>query len=141
MPWTTPATVIAGQLMTAAFWNTHVRDNSAFLYLSAPRAAEYDNGTSGTAKTLDFSANGPLQKVTRNGNCTFTLTAPSVPSTVLVRFIHDATGTTYTVAFSPAVKWPSGSAPTFTNTANAVDIVSLYWDGAAWWGVATTNCS
>jgi len=27
MSWTAPATVTAGQLMTAAFWNTHVRDN------------------------------------------------------------------------------------------------------------------
>lgn len=31
MAWTTPATVIAGQLMTAAFWNTQVRDNKRFL--------------------------------------------------------------------------------------------------------------
>ncbi len=27
MAWTTPATVTAGQLMTAAFWNANVRDN------------------------------------------------------------------------------------------------------------------
>lgn len=32
MAWTSPATVIAGQLMTAAFWNTHVRDNELYLY-------------------------------------------------------------------------------------------------------------
>jgi len=32
MPWTTPATVVAGQLMTAAFWNTQVRDNLDYLF-------------------------------------------------------------------------------------------------------------
>jgi len=34
MAWTAPATVVAGQLMTAAFWNTHVRDNELFLFTS-----------------------------------------------------------------------------------------------------------
>ncbi len=32
MSWTTPATVVAGQLMTAAYWNTHVRDNENYLF-------------------------------------------------------------------------------------------------------------
>lgn len=32
MPWTTPATMIAGQLVTAAFWNTQVRDNELYLF-------------------------------------------------------------------------------------------------------------
>lgn len=31
MAWTAPATVVAGQIMTAAFWNTHVRDNEGEL--------------------------------------------------------------------------------------------------------------
>lgn len=31
MSWTTPATVVAGQLMTAAFWNQQIRDNATEL--------------------------------------------------------------------------------------------------------------
>jgi len=31
MAWTTPATVTTSQLMTAAFWNTQVRDNLSFI--------------------------------------------------------------------------------------------------------------
>ena len=32
MAWTTPGTATAGEVLTAAFWNTNVRDNSNFLY-------------------------------------------------------------------------------------------------------------
>ena len=32
MAWTTPSTVVAGQTLSAAFWNEQVRDNSDFLY-------------------------------------------------------------------------------------------------------------
>jgi hypothetical protein len=32
MAWTAPPSVVAGQLMTAAYWNTHVRDNENYLY-------------------------------------------------------------------------------------------------------------
>jgi hypothetical protein len=32
MAWTTPGTATAGEVLTAAFWNTNVRDNSSFLF-------------------------------------------------------------------------------------------------------------
>jgi hypothetical protein len=32
MSWTSQATVVAGQLMTAAFWNTYVRDDETYLF-------------------------------------------------------------------------------------------------------------
>lgn len=32
MSWTTPATVVDGQLLDAAYWNTQVRDNQLFLF-------------------------------------------------------------------------------------------------------------
>lgn len=35
--WTTQATAIAGSVLTAAFWNTYVRDDSTFLYDAAVR--------------------------------------------------------------------------------------------------------
>lgn len=94
--------------------------------------AEFDAGNTGTALTIDFLTNGPIQKATRNGNVTLTLTAPATPGTCILKLVHDATGTTYTVAFSPTPKWPNGTAFTFTNTANAIDVLTLYWDGATW---------
>jgi hypothetical protein len=32
MAWTTPGTAVAGEVLTAAFWNEQVRDNALFLY-------------------------------------------------------------------------------------------------------------
>ena len=32
MAWTTPGTAVAGDVLTAAFWNEQVRDNTDFLY-------------------------------------------------------------------------------------------------------------
>lgn len=142
MAWTTPATAVAGTVLTAAWLNTYVRDNTAYLYLSSPRAAEYDNGNSGTTKTIDWATNGPLQKVTRTGNCTYTLTAPSVPSTLVLKFIHETgTSTAYTVTYSPTVKNPSGTAFSFTNTTAAIDIVTFYWDGTSYYVVGQANFS
>lgn len=91
---------------------------------------EYDNGNLGTTPTIDFAANGPIQKGTRNGNATITVTPPPFPGTCILKLVHDATANVYTVAFSPSVKWPNGSAFAFTNTANAIDILTMYWDGS-----------
>lgn len=134
MSWTTPKTFTAGAVLPASDLNTHLRDNTNFLY-GQITPTEFNAGNSGTAKAINFASNGPLQKVTRTGNCTFTLTAPSTPGTVILRMVHEASATAYTVTFSPTVKFPDGTAPTWTNTSGAVDILTLYWDGTTWWGV------
>jgi hypothetical protein len=94
---------------------------------------EYDNGNSGTSKTIDWK-NGNHQKVTMTGNCTFTFTAPSKACMLSLRFIND--GTAGRVRTLPTIKWPGGTAPTWTTTANAVDILSLFYDGSAYYGQA-----
>lgn len=106
---------------TAARWT---------LVASSQPWAEFDNGNLGTTPAIDFLTNGPVQKGTRNGNATITVTPPATPGTCILKLVHDATANVYTVAFSPSVKWPNGSAFAFTNTANAIDILTLYWDGA-----------
>src|SRR5262245_12851543 len=63
--------------------------------------AEFDNGNSSTAITINWNTHGPLQKVTRNGSATYTLTAPAGPGYVTLKLLHDGTGTAYTVTFSP----------------------------------------
>lgn len=94
---------------------------------------EYDNGNSGTSKTIDWKL-GNHQKVTMTGNCTFTFTAPTNPCMLSLRFINDGTsGRTITL---PTIKWPGGTAPTWTKTANAIDILSLFYDGSAYYGQA-----
>lgn len=132
-------TISPGTLVTAAMWNALV---SALNTLTAQApASEFNAGNSGTAITVNFSTNGPLQKVTRNGNTTVTLTAPAAPGSLVIKFVHDGTGTTYTVAFSPSVKWPNGTAPTWTNSAGAIDVLTFYYDGTTFYGVQTPNLS
>lgn len=92
------------------------------------------NGNSGTAVTIDWLANGNFQSVVRNGSATYTFTTPPAAGTFTLQMIHDNTANAYTVAFSPTPKYPGGIVPTFTNTANAVDIITFFYDGTNWYG-------
>jgi hypothetical protein len=75
--------------------------------------------TDGATVTLDMAA-GATNKVTLAGNRTLALTNPLVGQSVLVRVIQDGTGSR-TLSYPASVKWPGGTAPTLTTTANASD--------------------
>ena len=97
--------------------------------------SEYNNGNSGAAATVDWN-NGQKHRITLTANCTFTLTSlTDGVSNLLIKIIQDATGSR-TVTWPASVLWPDGTAPTLSTGANAVDIVSLYWDGTNYFGVA-----
>ena len=99
---------------------------------------EHDNGNSGTSDTIDWGE-GNFQKSTLTGNVTYTFTAPSGPTTLLLRLIQDATGSR-TVTW-PTIKWPEGTAPTLSTAANAEDIVVLYYNGTDYYGQGVINLS
>lgn len=97
--------------------------------------AQFNAGNTGAAITLNFGNNGPIQLVTRNASTTITLASPPAAGFFTVLLLHDATGNAYTMAFSPAVKFPNGTPPSWSNTTGALDILTLYWDGGSWYGV------
>ena len=67
------------------------------------------------------------------------MTAPVGPVTKLTLFvIQDATGGRIPT-FSPLVKWTGSTLPTWSTGANAVDIVSLLWDGTNYYGIMSPN--
>lgn len=101
---------------------------------------EYDNGNSGTSKTIDWN-NGQKQKITTTGSCVLTFTAPAGPCNLLLRIVHEASATAYTYTWPASVKFPGNTDPATTNTSGAVDIVSLYFDGTSYFGVASLNFS
>ena len=101
--------------------------------------AEVDNGNSGTADTIDWTA-GNKQRSTLTGNVTFTFTEPTGPCNLIFKLIQDATGSR-TVTWPADVNWPGGTAPTLTTTANATDIVSFYYDGTDFYGQVALNFS
>lgn len=94
--------------------------------------AEFSNGNSGAAATIDFTK-AQKQVITLTANCTFTFTAPNGPGNFLLRLVQDGTGGR-TVAWPAAVKWVGAAAPPLTTGANAVDIVSLYYNGTNYYG-------
>jgi hypothetical protein len=86
-----------------------------------------------TATTAINWTSGNLQSRTLVANETFTFTAPSGPTTLILKLIQDATGSR-TATWPATVKWAGGTAPTLTTAANAVDIVSLFYDGTNYHG-------
>ncbi|MFN9476460.1 hypothetical protein [Acidovorax sp.] len=97
-------------------------------------SAEVSAGNSGTAKTITWTT-GQNQTLTLTGNATITLSTPTNGATYKLRLVQDATGSR-TVTFSPTPKWAGGTAPTFSTAANAVDIVTLYWNGTNYFAQA-----
>ena len=88
-------------------------------------------GNSSTALNI-YCTQGNTYTITRTGNCTYTLIGGTSGQTLTILFTHEASSTTYSVAFSPQVTWTA--APTFTNTTGAKDIVVLKLIGSTWFG-------
>lgn len=111
--------------------------NGSFLTKTGNFVSEYSIGNSGTSKTIDWS-NGNRQYITMTGNCTFTFTAPSNVTTIALRLVQDGTGSR-TVTWPATVKWPSGTTPTLTTTASAVDLINCYYNGTNYYCVSGLN--
>ena len=93
---------------------------------------EIDNGNSSTADTINWTA-GNFQRSTLTDNCTYTFTAPTGTTTLILKLIQDGTGSRV-ATFPASVKWSGGTAPTLTTTADAIDIISFYYDGTNYYG-------
>jgi hypothetical protein len=106
------------------------------------KSAVYDeeiaNTSSSNATTIDWTA-GNKQKYTNSENSTLTFTAPAGKCNLILKIVHAANATTFTVTWPASVKWAGGVAPTLTQTSGAIDIVSFYYDGTNYFGVANAN--
>jgi hypothetical protein len=99
--------------------------------------SEYDNGSSGSSKTIDWN-NGNKQKMLLTAApCTVSFTNPPSPCNLLLKLTQD-TGGSFTVTW-PSMKWVGAAAPTLSTAAGSVDIVALYFDGTNYWGQASLN--
>lgn len=91
---------------------------------------EFDNGNSGSAKTIDF-ANGQKQKVTLTANTTLTISTPPGVGDYKLRLIQDGTGGR-TVTFSGISGsrwWGSASQPAINTNAAGETLIAFYYDG------------
>jgi hypothetical protein len=103
-------------------------------------SAEYDNGNSGTAKTITWT-NGQFQKLTLTGNCTITFASMSgyaYPTRYQLKLIQDTTGNR-TVTWPSGIRWADKTEPTLSTAASAEDIVTVYFDGSNYYATAGLN--
>lgn len=93
-------------------------------------------GNTGATKTLSLSS-GSVQTATLSASCTFTMPSATAGASITLILTQ---GSAYTATFT-SVKWPGGTAPTITATANAVDVLVFVSDGASWYGAAQQKFS
>jgi len=99
---------------------------------------EYDNGNSGASFTIDWQVRRN-QKLTLTDNCSLSFTDPAGPCNLILKLVQDGTGGR-TVTWPTSVKWPDGgTAPTLSSSANAVDIITFYFDGTNYYGNYSLN--
>ena len=90
-------------------------------------------GTVGASSTLSLTS-GTVQTATLTAStpCTFTMPTATAGKSFILQITQAATGMT-TATFT-GVKFPSGTAPTITATASAVDILTFVAIGSTWYG-------
>lgn len=99
---------------------------------------EHDNGNQGASWTLNWN-NGQKQRVTLTASTTtLTITAPPGPGNFLLKVIQGGVGN-FGITWPAGVLWPNGNAPNFTNASGSEDIVTFYYDGTNYYGVATLD--
>ena len=91
------------------------------------------NSTSTT--TLDLSTGNVLQ-VVLTGSTTLAFTNPKI-GTYIIKIKQDATGNR-SLTF-PAIKWSDAAVPTITTTPNAVDLITIIYDGTDYYGSCLQN--
>jgi hypothetical protein len=92
-------------------------------------------GTVGSTSTLSLTSGTVLTAtLTASTPCTFTMPTATAGKSFILKLTQASSGMT-TATFT-SVKWPSGTAPTITATASAVDIISFVSDGTNWYGTA-----
>lgn len=90
------------------------------------------------ATTIDWGVGNKFYFTFGAANETFTFTAPTSATSLTLVLKQDAIGGR-TVTWAAGILWAGGVAPVLTTTASAVDIVTFYYDGTNYHGVAALN--
>ena len=87
--------------------------------------------------TIDWSKSTKA-RVNLGGNIVFAFTNPPMPTTLILVLIQDGTGSR-TVTWPSGIKWADKTSPVLSTAANSIDIVSFYYDGTSYYGMASLN--
>ena len=92
--------------------------------------------------TIDWTAGNKFNFTFGAQDEVFTFSpAPSKPCNLLLKLVQDGVGNRVVTTWPATVQWPSGTEPTLSTGANAVDIVSFYFDGTNYYGQSALNFS
>jgi len=76
-------------------------------------------------------------KITLTADVTLTFTDPAQPAHLTLEVVQDDTGG-HTLTL-PTIKWAGGIAPTLSTAANNISVISLFWDGSQYLGMASDS--
>lgn len=96
-----------------------------------------DNLTSSSGSlTIDVgAANSFALTLTEDiSTVSFSNTSSSYSSAFVLRVVQDSSGSGYTITWPSTTRWAGGTAPTLTDSANAIDVIALYNVGSVWYG-------
>ena len=86
--------------------------------------------------TIDW-ASGNVSDTTLTSNTTFTLSNPVI-GTYIIKLTQGGAGG-FLATWPVTIKWSGGIAPVLTTTAGKIDIITLVWDGTAYFGSYALN--
>ena len=96
-----------------------------------------NSGTSNTA-TIDWNVS-QKQKVTITGTgITCNFADPAGPCNVVLKVVQ-GDGSDVIATWDTAIKWAGGAAPTLSTGNGEIDILSFYWVGTNYYGVASLD--
>jgi len=94
-------------------------------------------GSVGTT-TIDWTKGNKAKFTFGAGNETLEFTNPPGSCSLTLVVIQDGTGGR-TITWPAGIKWVGGNAPTLTTDANAIDIITFFYDGSTYYGVASLD--
>lgn len=96
-------------------------------------------GVVGTT-TINWKLGNKFEFTFGAGDETFVFTSPSNPCNIMLMVKQDNNGSRI-LTYPSNVKWPSNTEPTLSTGANAIDILSFYFDGTDFYGMASLDFS
>jgi hypothetical protein len=138
---TTTPSVAIDSTVVATLTGTQTLTNKSIAaeQLNSGTLANARLGVSTTALTYAASVTWAsdylkVATITLTGACSLTITGLTAGGTYNLIVKQDATGSR--LMTWPTIKWSAGAAPTLSTAANAIDIVSLIYDGTTLFGTA-----
>lgn len=93
----------------------------------------YSMGTVGATETVSW-ANGDRQTMTLDENVTITFSNAVAGQTLTLYMLQDGSGTN-TITFADTIVWQDATTPTWTTTADKLNVAVIYYDGTSYFGM------